>query len=187
MNVTINLLWEKIMEAGAELAKENSEQDLVVYNDAKDQFSKWFCMYNERIGQYMKEPSDFLDRHKVAASIICAILKADIFGISKKTKQDENTVSFANEIVALNVALSYMYAELNKAFNRGEVPYNKLFDEYVFPRPYSCDKNYKFVICRDLYFSQTDFELCPLSIANLLFTLEDYSFVANHIERTDKE
>lgn len=185
MDATINLLWTKVLEAGGKLSKENPEQKLVFYYDSEKEFSRQFRDCSDTIKKYMEDPHSFLDRHKVAACIICSVLKADVFGISKKAETKKDTVIFANEIVALNVALSYMYSELQKAFERGEVPYARLFEDYVFPKPYSCDKKYKFVICRDLYFSHTDFDLSPLSIANLLFFLEDYSFVANGIERLD--
>lgn len=134
----------------------------------------------------MKDPKENLDRHKISAVIICSVLHNDILGVTaKKRSEYSDEVFLANEKIAINIAMSYMYEELKIAFAEGEVPYESLFEKYLFPRPYSCERNYDEVICRDLYYTKKHYKLNPLTIANLLFLLEDYTFTACNIKRTN--
>lgn len=99
----------------------------------------------------------------------------------KKGSQTIDDLFLANEKLALNIALSDMYQRLKAEYQVGKIPYENMIEEYIFPRPLSCDREYTEVICRDLYFAKKHFELNPLSIANFLFLLEAYSFEVSKI------
>lgn len=183
MKETIELIWDKVLEESEKIAKDNN--DIIMYYDSYEVFESNFYYFDKLIREnFMKKPDEHLDRHKVAAVIICALVNNDILGIKADAKSKyEGEIFLANEKIAFNIALSYMYEELLIAFTEKKVPYESVFKEYVFPNPYSCDTNYDLVLCRDLYYAKTYFKLDPLSIANMLFLIEDYSFQAYGIKR----
>lgn len=115
-------------------------------------------------------------------------LKTKVVGIGQEYLDECKDKEFlGNEKVAFEVALSYMYGELKKYFDNGKVPYKCLFDRYVFPKAYSCNRTYGEIICRDLFFSNTFFDLSPLLLANLFFFIEEYSFSYSGIKRCSIE
>lgn len=160
------------------------DQSIVMYTDSEQLFHQNFdYYYNFIVDKFMKLPDEHLDRHKIAAIIICSILKSNVLGIAcgSECNQTIDDIFLANEKLAFNIALSYMHQKLIEEFKLGKIPFEGVYNEYIFPRPLSCDREYTEVICRDLYFAKKYFELDPLSIANFLFFLEEYSFEASHI------
>lgn len=183
MKKTCTAVWNAIIKECAIMMEK--DKNLVMYKDSEQLFSQNFEYYHNLIlDKFMRLPDEHLDRHKIAAIIICSILKSNILGITLESKHSQTIdgVFLANEKIALNIALSYMYKELTAEFKVGKIPFNSMFSDYVFPRPLSCDREYTEVICRDLYFAKRYFELNPLSIANFLFLLEEYSFEASGIK-----
>lgn len=178
MKETRVAIWNAIIEKSSKMME--SDKSLVMYKDSETLFHENFNYYHSLIvDKFMKLKDGNLDRHKVAAVIICSILKTNILGIacSKDYPQEmTDTIFLANEKLAFDIALSYMYQMLVIEYQKGRIPYDKVFSDYIFPIPLSCDRMYTEVICRDLYFSKKYFELDPLSIANFLFLLEAYSF-----------
>ncbi len=166
------------------------DETLVMFTDAENLFYKNFnYYYNLIVINFMKSGDKNLDRHKVAAVIICAILESNILGIARgeEGRQTIDDIFLANEKIAVNIAFSYMYQELLQEYDNGKIPYDKLFDSFVFPKPLSCDREYTEIICRDLFFAKTYFQLNPLSIANFLFLLEAYSFEVLGLEADDEK
>lgn len=190
MQKTVDAIWDAILE-GVKNLQEGSDK-IILYNDAKIVFEENFNYYYSTISEKFmekdaasKEKQHPLDRHKTAAIIVCSILKSQVVGVSQKFLSECKDQEFlGNEKLAFEVALSYMYSELKNDFKKGYVPYESLFDEYVFPQPYSCMRNYGEVICRDICFSAPVYGLNPLLFANLMFFIEDYSFCINNIKRT---
>lgn len=172
-------IWDAIIkECEREMEKDSS---LVMYTDAEKLFySNFNYYYNLIVNKFMKLKEKHLDRHKIAAVTICAILTSDILGIAEeeKYKGTPDDIFLANEKIALEIALSDMHRQLKQEFEQGKIPYESVFEKFVFPKPLSCDREYTEVICRDLYYAKKYFELDPLSIANFLFLLESYSFEA---------
>lgn len=183
MKETREAIWNAILIESKKIMKD--DPSIVMYTDSEKLFHQNFNYYHSLIiDKFMKLRDKHLDRHKIAAIIICSILKSDILGIAcgQESNQTIDDIFLANEKLALNIALSDMYQRLLSECGDGKIPYDKIFSDYVFPVPLSCDRDYTEVICRDLYFSKKYFELDPLSIANFLFLLEAYSFDASNIE-----
>lgn len=182
MRETRVAVWNAILKESSIMMEKDSA--LVMYTDSEKLFHQNFNYYYSLIiDKFMKTWDKHLDRHKIAAVIICSILKSNILGIAcgKESNQTIDDIFLANEKLALNIALSDMYQRLISENREGKIPYEEIFSDYVFPKPLSCDREYTEVICRDLYFCKRYFELDPLSIANLLFLLESYSFEASRI------
>lgn len=183
MKATRDVIWNAILIESKIIMKD--DPSIVMYTDSEKLFHQNFNYYHSLIiDKFMKLQDKHLDRHKIAAIIICSILKSDILGIAcgQECNQTIDDIFLANEKLALNIALSDMYQRLLSECEEGKIPYDKIFPDYVFPVPLSCDRDYTEVICRDLYYSKKYFELDPLSIANFLFLLEAYSFEATHVE-----
>lgn len=183
MNNYSKTVWNAILDECSKMMEKDSA--LVMYHDSETLFHENFTYYYTLIvDKFMKSYDKHLDRHKIAAVIICSILKSEILGISCNHTGTEtiDDIFLANEKLALNIALSDMYQRLVSECEEGKLPYNEVFPTYVFPTPLSCDRDYTEVICRDLYFCKKYFELDPLSIANFLFLLEAYSFEAFKIQ-----
>lgn len=185
MKITRDAIWKTVLQAVQKMQKEADY--IVLYEDSRKLFDKNFDFYYNQISdKFMSDELEEhrLDRHKVAAVIICSILKTKIVGISQESLEVcEKKEFLGNEKIAFEVALSYMYSSLKKRFEEGNIPYENLFDRYELPNPYSCDRKYGEVICRDLYFSNNFYELSPLLLANLMFFIEEYSFSSNGIKR----
>lgn len=185
MTATTNAIWDVVLKA-VEVLQSRSDK-VVLYKDSKDVFENNFSYYYELIeDNFMSKDISpkSLDRHKVAAVIVCSILKTKVVGIGQKHLEEYKDKEFlGNEKIAFEVALSFMYDELRKTFNEGKIPYKCLFDQYIFPQAFSCDREYGEIICRDLYLSNELFELNPLLLSNLFFFIEEYSFSFNNIER----
>lgn len=189
MQKTIYAIWDTILEGVKSLQKDSDK--IVLYNDSKIIFEENFNYYYSTISEkFMEKDADSnkkehpLDRHKTAAIIVCSILKSQVVGVSQKFLAECKDQEFlGNEKLAFEVAFSYMYSELKNDFDKGRVPYERIFQEYVFPQPYSCDRHYGEAICRDLCLSAPVYGLNPLLLANLMFFIEDYSFCVNGIKR----
>lgn len=185
---TINdAIWDTVLNAVKNL--QSKVKEVVFYEGSEELFYENFNFYYKSlVKNFMAEDFDdkTLDRHKVAAVIICSILKTKPVGIGQEFLELCNEKEFlGNEKIAFEVALSYMYEDLSKCFAEGSVPYVSLFPRYVLPIPYSCERKYGEVICRDLYFSNQFYELSPLLLANILFCIEEYSFCFYGIKRKE--
>lgn len=182
MKETRTAIWNAVIKESSLMMKKDPL--LVMYTDSEKLFHENFNYFYSLISdKFMKLKDEHLDRHKIAAVIICAILKSDVLGIAcgHNSSQTIDDIFLANEKLALNIALSDMYQRLIIEYQMEKIPYEGIFKEYIFPRPLSCDREYTEVICRDLYFAKKYFELDPLSIANFLFLLEAFSFEASKI------
>ena len=191
MNQTIDYLWEKVLEKALSITESQKKDyvDIVVYTDSEKLFRENFKYYHKLVKDTFMQ--DFnnekirLDRHKIAAITICSILSADVLGISQKAKSemkdknDPRNAFLANEKLAVDVALSHMYEVLKQEIQAGKVQIDdvSLLDNFNFPVSLSCpEKKYDEILCRELYFSKKYFEVCPMSIANVLFLLEMYAY-----------
>lgn len=178
-------IWQVVLLEAEKLCKE--DKNLVVYRDSEQVFYKNFDYYkNLIIDNFMKPSNEPLDRHKIAAITICSILRATLVGISASVAdqhdgyKDENAF-LANEKLALSTAFSHMFAQLQYEFEKGKIPYEEMIPSYVLPTPLSCGRKFDEVLCRDLYYAKKHFKLNPLTIANLLFFIEVYSFEVHRI------
>lgn len=111
-----------------------------------------------------------LDRHKLAAIIICSIIKADAIQSIYPYKAKEYIFD-GNEKIALDIGLSYMNASLKKLLSRRPQEGEK-FDDFILPKASMCDTEYISIMCRNLCYAKRDYKLNPIDLANTLFLLE---------------
>ncbi len=160
--------YEKIWQ-NVRIACKFAENEEIWFDETKRELYERKC--NELIAivnQYMDESSDILDRHKMAAILIIAIIKSEPL-VCKKVNSDY--VFVANYVIATEIGLSYMRELFNETLEElGE----NLIDKYFFPESWTCENDYFRVFYRNLYFTDTNIEwgLNPLDIAEKLFLLE---------------
>lgn len=147
------------------------------YNEnGKVEFDKYFDRYFDAIKEKVMWPEvSGLDSHKIAAVIICAVIKADVLKVSAYGYNADKMVFNGNEKVAVKVGLSYMGAALKKILD-GTSEVGK-FTEYLMPKALMCDTDYMTIICRNLYYAKTYYKLNPIDLANTLFLFEQFTLL----------
>lgn len=168
MRQLIESVWESIKKA-QQLYSDKQHVNFDVSDIKKDSFSKKFQeAYDVMKKKYMSKDVVALDRHKVAALIICTIVDEEIVTYTKNL--DPNYIFLGNEMVALSVGLSYMQRSLNDRLQ--ELSINKKINGYHMPTAMACKTDYFDIFARNLYFSKTNYVLNPLDIADKLFLIE---------------
>lgn len=167
MRQLIESVWESIKKA-QQLYSEEQNIKFDVSEIKKDSFSKNFQnAYDAMKENYMSEDVVALDRHKVAALIICTIIEEKIVTY---TNLDKDQIFLGAEMIALSVGLSYMQRSLNDRLQ--ELSINKRITGYHMPTAMACKTDYFDIFARNLYFSKTRYILNPLDIADKLFLIE---------------
>lgn len=166
MTPLIDNTWDLLKEEYSKYSKENPN---FKFDDSrKDDFRQIFTeKYNGIIRKYMDESVKYLDRHKVAALIIISLL--EINAISYETL-DEDCIFIGAELLALKVGLAYMVEKLNEKLHTKGI--DKKIEKFIFPNAQSCSTSYMDIMCRNLYYSKTDYKLNPLDLADRLFLVE---------------
>lgn len=124
---------------------------------------------------YMSKKVDVaLDRHKVAACMMYAVLKAKPLMVSRKTPRLDEKLLLANEYLALYAALNILVMYKMNQYQLREGEY-----EILFPDTYCNDlsNDYATNYCRTLYYvsigNLNRFDV--FAHANILFLLEKYT------------
>ena len=150
-------------------------------NNKKAIFVEYFDKYVDNIrDKVMRSDVIELDSHKMAAVIICSVIKADALSVSAYGYKADDKVFDGNEKVAVKVGLSYMAAVLKKIM-KGTQEENK-FTEYIMPRALMCETDYETIICRNLYYAKTYYDLNPIDLANTLFLLEQFTLLKLNVD-----
>ncbi len=117
----------------------------------------------------MKDDVVYLDRHKVAAILIYAVIETQIMEYRIK---DESQVFLDNYYLAFSTGMSYMQYEANLSY----VEQNKPFiSKFRFPDVLFGNKRYLEHIISMLYAADIDNNLNLFELANILFLLEIYN------------
>lgn len=169
-------LW-KTIEDGMEVMRAKDSQ-IVIKRDGKKVFENFFQeMYQEIKERYMDAETETLDRHKVAAILIIAVIKADIL----KSVSQESRTFVGNYILASDSAFSYMLSELNRELEKkgqGKIA------GYVFPEAFACRTDYYRIFYRNLYYigQNKAWTFNPLDLSERLFLLEYLTLKENNID-----
>lgn len=163
MKPLTKFFWELLDQQYEGIAKH--DKNFIFNKDKYDEFHIFFEQYYLEIKtKYMSKDVEYLDRHKVAAILIIAVLKNDVINY----RNIDNNIFIGAELLSVKAALAYMLEKLNEKLSI----FNKKIDEVKFPEAISCDTPYIEIICRNLFYSKRDFELNPLDLSEKLFLLE---------------
>ena len=126
---------------------------------------------------YMHSNVEFLDRHKIAAVIIYAIVETKVL---KPKVNYINNVYIGNYKLAISAGLSYMQYELNHELIRQDM---KPIDQFIFPDTINGNKSYLEYLVNLLYLTEKENELSLLYLlylANIFFLIEQYTLCMNY-------
>ena len=143
-------------------------------NAKDDIFQKYSEFNNHCKNTYMANPNNILDRHKVAACYMLAILSAS--PLSFNMNCDDDVIVTINEHLAITVGLSIL-----QSFIRTEKLQNGS-DEDVpsdINLPTTNHGNYRDIFAVELYFTKIENNYNLLSLSNTLFLLEQYNELKN--------
>ncbi len=129
------------------------------------------------LDNYMDETVENLDRHKIAALIIISLLETN--AISYEGLNGDQ-IFIGSELLALKVGLAYMMGELNKKLAAKGIKHT--IKKFYFPNAQSCPTSYIEIICRNLYYTKTDYNFNPLDLADRLFLLEYITLLKEDID-----
>ncbi len=176
MKPIIDSIWNAVKEKIEYLQDDDKN---IIFDDSKyDAFKNEFENLYESIKEkYMNKHVTALDRHKVAAVMIVSLLKTNVIAYKKIS---DKFVFIGSEMIATEIALSWMCQNLNERLN--ELKIEVEITEYIMPRAFACDTPYFEIFSRNLFFAQENYKLNPLDIAEKLFLLEYITIIKNNID-----
>lgn len=170
-NVILQLKNEIDTEKILRVKPFSEDRIFIKYQFVRDKIKKY----------YMTNPNGNIDRHKIAACIIFAIIKIYPFYVPLHQRLKSffrkevysNDISYINEYVAIYTALSILdnFYEQDKKENCLDCRRHKIY----IPDTFSDDYGYVFNMCIELKFRKIrkDFNAMDiLSYSNILFLLE---------------
>lgn len=150
---------------------ENYPNHFIYNNESEKTFNKYFdSYYNSIKSNVMYDTVQELDRHKLAAIIICSIIMADSLQVTS-SYSNNHYVFDGNEKLAVDIGLSYMRSSLRELLRKNPEEAIK-FKDFIFPEASMCDTNYISILCRNLCFAKKYYQLNPIDLANTLFLIE---------------
>lgn len=172
---TFEKIWDEgIVPEAKRIVDENA--GLLIFNE--DSKIAVFNRYNEvnKICKlnFMFDSDGLLDRHKVCAALIIAIVQVRPL-ISNRIADNYGNYYAFNEKLAFIIALSVLASYVNKADNRNKI------EQFVFPEISNSEELYEDIFCKMIRLDSCYNQLSILSIANILFLLEKYTLLAESI------
>lgn len=159
-----------------------------IYKLKANAFDKIYMHYQRQRkyihDNYMMDADANIDRHKIAACLMCSIEKIQPLKLPLKFQLQllksngklTKFQSYANEYLAFYSAVSildnfYLYDESKNKFYKNR-------KKIVIPNTFNDNNDYVFDFCLDLYFANQRKMLNLLAYANIFFLLE-YNFDSN--------
>lgn len=178
MRKALESIWQSVKKA-KDIYSKFDDIEIDISREKEEEFSlKFKKMYNEIKAKYMDESVKNLDRHKVAAIIICTLIDTEI--IRSKKQMEDGCVFLGAEMIALSIGLSYMQRSLSNILIEKNIL--NIITSYHMPKAFSCNTNYFDIFARNLYFSRKDYTINPLDISEKLFLLEYITLLKEGID-----
>lgn len=123
---------------------------------------------------YMEPPVKALDRHKVAACMIYAILRSEVIRVNKQITRLPNELLMANEYLAVYTAINII-----EQYKRDEIGIESEY-KLIFPTTYheEDDKKSAFIdnLCKSLYYLRSKIKFMDIfAYSAILFFMEKYT------------
>ena len=155
-------------------------------------FFKYQSTRNKIKKYYMKNPDENIDRHKIASSMLFAIMYVSPVYIPFKDKLAKfikgesfsTELSYVNEYIAIYTALSILdnFYEQDKKEGKLDSHRHKIY----IPETFSDDYGYIFNMCIDLKFGKMKNKINPLTYSNIFFLME-YQHPFNNDDLEEQE
>lgn len=174
---TYDVLWKDGIKIKAEQIVNENSGTVVFDLQSKERIFKEYCKLRDYTKvSFMRNPDGLLDRHKVCACLILAIVKSkplvyeddDAGGIKK----------IFNENLAMTIGLSLLYNFIISSDKNNETWLKKGF---CFPSTVR-DATYQELLCLMLYYDIKNNQYSILALSNILFMIEAYTKQGNIVE-----
>lgn len=174
-----NIIWTEVIEKL--ISRYRTEHlDLIVDDNAKQKIWEIYThLKNKCRNSYMSNPNGLLDRHKVSACMIYAILKSNVIyeSIPKKAGRVYDAL---NEDLALTTGLSLLRAFIITAIEESKmsdeqkkINIDKFINGLKYPKPHHGDYRENFLA--ELHYTRIEKNYNILSLAHTLYLLETYT------------
>lgn len=162
---------------------------IIIHPDAKNKIWNKYEFLNEHCKQvYMKHPENLIDRHKVVACYICAILQANVITSQLSLIEGDDTNLLLNERLAFCFGMTMLRSFILDASDRvkEEELKNKIKQslDVNFSFPICNHGNYKDNFLSQLYFCRIEQNYNILGLAESLYFIELYHLIRNNIPET---
>uniref|UniRef100_UPI004056699A hypothetical protein n=1 Tax=Acetatifactor sp. TaxID=1872090 RepID=UPI004056699A len=173
---------------------QNCFGEITVVHNAKEAIWQEYVRFNSHCKtKYMEEVGGKIDRHKVCACYMYAIVKANVVGCRLADSDTESKYLSLNEHLAITVGMSLLRAfVLSSIDSNEEMPddekkiYKSRIDGgIVFPE---CNHGiYRENFASELYYTNDERNYNILSLANTLFLLEIHTLQTEVVHKQGKD
>lgn len=164
--------------------------DISVAHNAFDAIWKKYVFFNKHCkDSYMEDPTGKLDRHKVCACYMYAIISANVLGCKLAESDTEQSYLALNENLAITVGMSllraFILSSIESSTDLTETEKQQLSERIengiVFPE---CNHGiYRNNFVAELHYTHEENRYNILSLANVLFLLEIHSLKVDAIHK----
>ncbi|MDE7432561.1 MAG: hypothetical protein K2N34_11710 [Lachnospiraceae bacterium] len=185
-------MWEIVIKPTIQDYK-NRYSEIVVSHNAKEAIWQEYITFNKHAKlTYMQDPDGKLDRHKVCACYMYAIIKANTLNCLLADSDTERCYLALNENLAITVGMSVLRAFILSSINcNEELPAatketlrKRIDNGVIFPDCNHGDYRNNFV--SELYYTKKENNYNILSLANTLFLLETHTLQTEAIHKQGK-
>lgn len=172
----------------------NRFSDIVVSDNAKEAIWREYENFNRHCKtRYMQDPNGKIDRHKVCACYMYAIVKASVMRCNLAGSDTEQKYLALNENLAITVGLSLLRAFILASVSNSEslspeekeLRSAKVDGGIVFP---DCNHGvYRENFAAELHYTNNERNYNILSLANTLFLLEIHTLETDVINDQNKK
>ncbi|MBF0233929.1 MAG: hypothetical protein HQK65_12950 [Desulfamplus sp.] len=154
--------------------------NLFINTKGKDSVYSKYQSFNEGVHQLMRDPKEVLDRHKVSAILVAAILDERPLEMTGNNTINTNPIKgyYSNEIFAYHCALQLLRQFL--IADRSSVEAEKFgcyLKENPFCFPHTSEEHYTTHMAKMLFYSRTQNKFNIFLFAMLLHQIEVYTIL----------
>lgn len=184
-------IWKAITIAVEKYNKNHPENILKMKSTAEEDIWNAYVEFNEECRtRYMSDDVDRIDRHKVCACYIYAIIKSGLIEYKELSQNDKKYLYDEKMAVTIGASLlrSFVIAAIddsNKSDNEKKVLKKRIENGVRFPRTNHGDYRTNFEI--ELYYTKVNNTYNILGLANVLYLLETVTLDAMAVNPVKKK
>lgn len=188
-----NQIWTVVIDPTMQDYKKRYSE-IVVADNAQGVIWQEYKNFNQHCKvQYMEDASGKIDRHKVCACYMYAIVKANTMSCKLADSDTERSYLALNEQLAITVGMSLLRAFVLASIDSSEDLTTELKELYesriengiIFP---ACNHGiYRENFVSELYYSNLERNYNILSLANTLFLLETHTLQTEAVHKMTKK
>ncbi|MBD5543249.1 MAG: hypothetical protein HDR01_03120 [Lachnospiraceae bacterium] len=185
-------IWEVVINPTIQ-DYQNRYSEIVVSYNAKEAIWQEYVNLNRHVKlTYMRDAGGKLDRHKVCACYMYAIIKANVLSCRLADSDTEQSYLALNENLAITVGMSVLRAFVLSSINCNEelseatkASLGKRVDDgIIFP---DCNHgDYRNNFASELHYTKKENNYNVLSLANILFLLEIHTLQTEAVHKQGK-